>query len=324
LTLGEILLKYHDKELYDKLKSNDICFEMFATGWFLNLFSRNFETNILWELWEIYLYERDYLFTFYITVALLQFFRQKLMDMGSMEELIYFLINGIKISTIKDLSNVYYISVNVRSNTPLSFGMLVKNLKVFDSAKFSSNEELTQIARFKSCNIMPIYEEEFTASQEGPKEYEDLHNVHFSTNNNKYHNAFILHNDELQKMLSLSTYSEVESSENDSIKRINVLKFSLDDQTRIGRNIDFKISDCRVEGASWMKFFKLNAKIKTTENLEFDKEIIDKKKSHVCVVTSRNNTGKMNKKEQELYTKAMSMLSTYNGVGIIHHSRKRS
>jgi len=73
LILTEILLQYHDKELYNYLKHHKLVLEMFATNWFLTLFTRVVsDLALLYELWEIFLFERDKYFIFYFAVALLK------------------------------------------------------------------------------------------------------------------------------------------------------------------------------------------------------------------------------------------------------------
>lgn len=73
LLLAEILLQYHDKELYNHLRKHNLVFEMFATNWFLTLFTRAVnDLALLYELWEIFLFERDKHLIFYLSIALLK------------------------------------------------------------------------------------------------------------------------------------------------------------------------------------------------------------------------------------------------------------
>lgn len=71
----EQLLMYHDKELYLHLKHHRIILEMFATSWLITLFTRIIDFGLIYELWEIFLFERDKYLIFYMTVAFLKIFR---------------------------------------------------------------------------------------------------------------------------------------------------------------------------------------------------------------------------------------------------------
>lgn len=60
LIVAEILLQYHDKELCNHLKHHKLVMEMYATNWFLTLFTRAVgDLALLYEIWEIFLFERD-------------------------------------------------------------------------------------------------------------------------------------------------------------------------------------------------------------------------------------------------------------------------
>ena len=47
--------------------------EMYATNWFLTLFTRAVgDIALLYEVWEIFLFERDKYMIFYFAIALIQ------------------------------------------------------------------------------------------------------------------------------------------------------------------------------------------------------------------------------------------------------------
>ena len=71
LHLTDLLLAYIDRELHSHLKRR-ISIEMYAASWVTTLFSRVVEFTLLFELWEIFLFERDKYFTFYFAVALIK------------------------------------------------------------------------------------------------------------------------------------------------------------------------------------------------------------------------------------------------------------
>ncbi len=80
LFLMELLLDYHDKEVALHLKRLKVHYEMFATNWFMTLFTRIVEFALVYELWEIFLFERDRFLIFYLAVALLRLHRKKILE----------------------------------------------------------------------------------------------------------------------------------------------------------------------------------------------------------------------------------------------------
>ena len=107
LNLCELLLKYHDKELSNHLKKYGLIFEMFASDWLVTLFTRLVHFNLLYELWEIFLFERDKYFIFYLAVALLSSARVTILQQQSMEQLITFIRSHLRISSFEVLTTIY-------------------------------------------------------------------------------------------------------------------------------------------------------------------------------------------------------------------------
>lgn len=56
---------------------------MFATNWFLTLFTRAVnDLALLYELWEIFLFERDKHLIFYMGIALLKAKREEILKLN--------------------------------------------------------------------------------------------------------------------------------------------------------------------------------------------------------------------------------------------------
>ena len=132
LIVAEMLLQYHDKELYMHLKQHKIVLEMFATHWFLTLFTRAVsDLALLFELWELFLFERDKYFIFYFEIGLLKSQRALIMQLTQFENLIKFLTVDVKLTDHAMLAQVYTLAVAARANTPVSFQMMVSQLRLF-------------------------------------------------------------------------------------------------------------------------------------------------------------------------------------------------
>jgi len=65
--------------------------EMYAPRLVTTLYTRVVELSLLYELWEIFLFERDKYFIFYFAVAILIAFKEDILRMQTFEQLIVFL-----------------------------------------------------------------------------------------------------------------------------------------------------------------------------------------------------------------------------------------
>lgn len=63
--------------------------------------------------------------------------------------LLKFLTFDMKVGDFEQLCKWYFEAVNVRSNTPISFQILVSKLGLFDSDTIISNEELEVMENFR-------------------------------------------------------------------------------------------------------------------------------------------------------------------------------
>lgn len=62
-------MRYHEPEIDNLFEENEIISELFATPWFLTMFSSKLDLEITYAFWEIYIIENDPLFVFYFSLA---------------------------------------------------------------------------------------------------------------------------------------------------------------------------------------------------------------------------------------------------------------
>jgi hypothetical protein len=74
-----LLLNYQDKELLQHIKKRKVVVEMYAAQWVMTLYTRIAEFSLLYEVWEIFLFERDKYMIFYFAVALMIVKREQIM-----------------------------------------------------------------------------------------------------------------------------------------------------------------------------------------------------------------------------------------------------
>ena len=91
----------------------------------MTLFTRVVDFALVYELFEILLFEGDELFPLFLPIALLVRNREAVLRCLDLETLIVQLQRNIKVSTAKELADLYFEAVRVRSNTPVSFAILV-------------------------------------------------------------------------------------------------------------------------------------------------------------------------------------------------------
>ena len=74
-------MKYIDKEVHFHLERKGISKWMYGLHWVTTLFSRLVDINLIYELWEIFLFERDKFFIFYFAASLIRTFRNKILQL---------------------------------------------------------------------------------------------------------------------------------------------------------------------------------------------------------------------------------------------------
>jgi hypothetical protein len=195
LILAEMLLQYHDRELWQHLRQYKLVMEMYATNWFLTLFTRAVgDLALLYELWEIFLFERDKYFVFYFAIGLLQSQRHRILQLRQFEQLLKFLTVDLRMAGHCQLAHVYQLAVTIRTQTPVSYSMLVSQLRLFAQDAILSNEELELLDHFKAAGkhahslLLQVSAKELI--------YGATTLLQSSTNNNKYLNMMVIDQEE--------------------------------------------------------------------------------------------------------------------------------
>ena len=80
---------------------------MYAPRLVTTLYTRTVELSLLYELWEIFLFERDKFFIFYFAVAILIALKEEILRITTFERLIVYLQN-IRITSYSMLADIYF------------------------------------------------------------------------------------------------------------------------------------------------------------------------------------------------------------------------
>ena len=161
---------------------------MYAPRLVTTLYTRTVELSLLYELWEIFLFERDKFFIFYFAVAILIALKEEILRITTFERLIVYLQN-IRITSHSMLADIYFHAIQVRRHAPASFQILVASLGIFKYNPIISNEELETIKSISKVETMPIYPKELLLGSE-------MSLAQLEPNNNKFENLLVIPEDE--------------------------------------------------------------------------------------------------------------------------------
>ena len=203
LRLTDLLLAYTDKEISDHLRRKNIAIEMYAPRLVTTLYTRVVEFSLLYELWEIFLFERDKYFIFYFAVGILIGFKPEILRLQTFEQLIVYL-QSIKIESYALLADIYFHALQVRRHAPASFETLVASLGIFKYNPIISEGELDTIKSIHKVQIMPVYPRELLLGSD--KVLEQL-----EPNNNKFENLLVINEDDKQVYLAPSSRTMTET-----------------------------------------------------------------------------------------------------------------
>lgn len=303
---------YADRELHSHLKKKDLAIEVFGTSWITTLFSRCVPFALVFELWEIFLFERDTYFLFYFAVALLVFHRDKLLKLKSFEKMIAF-CQQIKLSSLSALADVYRLAIETRQQTPASFQLLIKRLEIFKHNDIVSNEDLESLEAANLGAVMPMFAAEVVlGGQEA---------LGSDENNDKHSNLLILKENEQQVYLHCcQAESDVVEECYDPLFRLNTLKFMTSVDSTVAYHVELCLLDCRLVKKPRLdevrKLIKIRKK-RDIECVEVDKieRIATNPKleyKHIVIVTTSGEPS-----EEIHLTKVIAALSARSFVSVL-------
>jgi hypothetical protein len=114
-----LMLLYHDPELCRCLDQYDIMPELYATPWFLTLFSYNQPLEFLFTLWDQYLLREHELLHFFVAMALIIHQRQQLFQVthSTLPEV----LRTMRFQSVEHILSLVSNAEKIQCQTPLSF-----------------------------------------------------------------------------------------------------------------------------------------------------------------------------------------------------------
>ena len=161
LKLVDMVLRYHDYQLWEELEKRGIGLESSAISWIMTFFGRICDVALLLEIYDLYFIENDCNMIFYLIASILILNREKIMH-GDTIKILTYLSREFHISGIKELSQIYMQALTLRANTPIGFSTLAERLGLFSYYRMHSSQELKDIETNSVYVAMPIYTHELS------------------------------------------------------------------------------------------------------------------------------------------------------------------
>lgn len=154
--LINILLKYHDPFLYERLEDLQIFPELYCTSWILTYFSSKLRLDLLYKLWDLVIRHGDETFLLFFIVSVLMYYKTEILNTDQVMTLHFF--SNFQI-TEADVYPLFYFGLFLKASTPYSFFHLITKLKLFNKNS-KSHKEIYEKNNITNLNIMPIYTNE--------------------------------------------------------------------------------------------------------------------------------------------------------------------
>ena len=129
-SLINLLLKYHDPEIFHRFEHCMITPDLYATSWLLTLFSGKCSLNILYYLWDRLILFDDNLFPHFFIIAFLIINKNKFNKNDN--SILLSVIGHLEIETIEEINILLNYAAEIRDKTPSSFYLLSNKLDIFN------------------------------------------------------------------------------------------------------------------------------------------------------------------------------------------------
>ena len=155
MALFQILLKYQEPMVYNKLELANIKPELYSMNWLINYQSAKFPLDLFFYFWDKMLTINDNLFIQFFLVALIQYHKDIIIN--TEQNYLHYIIANLPIKSDKEIDLIFNKALELRNNTPYSFrlwankiGFLRKNNK-----DVKNNYEKYQPDLFMALPIFP-------------------------------------------------------------------------------------------------------------------------------------------------------------------------
>ena len=154
-SLLNLLLKYHDPNIFNLFEINGISSDLYSTNFLLTTNCNKNDLKITYLLWNFLIEEQNKLFIFYLIIAILKYKKNEFVNFDQTNLLSYF--GKIKIKNKDELNDIITLSKIIKNNTPKSFEILVEKLEIFKpkSLYLKYNYEFYNIETLLTLPLLP-------------------------------------------------------------------------------------------------------------------------------------------------------------------------
>ena len=238
ISLFQILLKYHEPTVYNKLEKGEVKPELYSLNWWINYQSSKFHIDLFYYFWDKIISIDDPLFIHFFLVALIQYHRELIINCD--QNYLLALMNNLPIKTKFDLDIIINKALDIRNNTPYSFRLWVNKIGFLrkDYKDIEINYEKYKPDTFMALPLFPseilfyIYKDQINCIDSRCKNY--INNLgqispklEFKKINEK--NGNIKYGDKLYNLRQLKTLAENHICEKCTMKLEKNLKYFLFD-----------------------------------------------------------------------------------------------
>ena len=150
----EFLIQYHDPELHIFLKSIDLTPELFATPWFLTVFCSKMTLDMVYCLWDLYLFENNRINMLFISLALLEKNRKEVFDRDISNLPQFF--TSLTFKNIEDIEEIFKKAKEIKAKTPLSFQYYIEEICLKNKKNRNIEEIFNRLDELGCLAIKPL------------------------------------------------------------------------------------------------------------------------------------------------------------------------
>ena len=150
-SLINLLLRYHDPELFHKFEYSIIIPDLYATSWIMTLFSNKCSLNVIYYLWDKLILFDDILFPIFFIVSFIIKNRHQFFNVDS--TIILSILSQLEIKEIDEVNEILNFANEIRDKTPNSFYILSNNLEIFN---YDSQNLQTLYEKYKPYKMLAL------------------------------------------------------------------------------------------------------------------------------------------------------------------------
>ena len=128
-SIFDLLLKYHEPEIYKKMIISFITPVIYATNWLLTYLTNKNTIVVSYVIFNFLINEMDKSMVFFLCIALLKYNKNDIINSPNYKLIEY--ISKLNIENIEIANNVINLALKIRQNTPYSLYILVNRLQIF-------------------------------------------------------------------------------------------------------------------------------------------------------------------------------------------------